>query len=61
MAAFMKSKQTQEYTEKEKEERLQAALRGSRITGHKAMTDIPKKRVAKKRATKRRAKKRPAK
>jgi hypothetical protein len=37
-----------DYTKEEAERRLVAALRGSRITGHKPMTDIPKKRVVKK-------------
>jgi hypothetical protein len=36
------------YSAKEAAERFVAALRGSRATGHKPMTDIPKKRVAKK-------------
>jgi hypothetical protein len=37
-----------EYSDKEKEERLVAALRGSRITGHKPMKDKPKKSKPKK-------------
>jgi hypothetical protein len=39
------SKSKDGFTEKEKEDRLQAALRGSRVTGHKPMTDIPKKKT----------------
>jgi hypothetical protein len=37
-----------DYTKEEAEKRLQAALRGSRITGPKPMSDLPKKRPAKK-------------
>ena len=44
-----------DYTEEEAEKRLQAALRGARITGHKPMSDIPKKRVAKKTKSKKRS------
>jgi hypothetical protein len=43
------------YSDEEAERRLAAALRGSRITGHKPMSDLPKKRTAKK------AKKKPGK
>jgi hypothetical protein len=39
----MAKKSDDEYSVAESEWRLQAALRGSRITGHKPMTDIPKK------------------
>jgi hypothetical protein len=39
-----------DYTKEEAEKRLQAALRGSRITGHKPMSDLPKKRKAAKKA-----------
>jgi hypothetical protein len=53
----MRKQQSDTYTEKEAKARFEAALRGARITGHKPMTDIPKKRAAKK--TK--PKKRPAK
>jgi hypothetical protein len=42
------------YTKEEAEKRLQAALRGSRITGHKPMSDLPKKRAAKKTKPKKR-------
>ena len=35
-----------QYSPKEAAERFVAALRGSRATGHKPMTDIPRKRVA---------------
>ncbi len=44
-----------QYTDAEAERRLQAALRGSRITGHKRMIDVQKKRMPKK------AKKKPGK
>jgi hypothetical protein len=37
-----------EFPPEEAERRLVAALRGSRVTGHKPMTDIPKKIAAKK-------------
>jgi hypothetical protein len=37
-----------DYTKEEAETRLQAALRGSRITGRKPMSDLPKKRPTKK-------------
>ncbi|MHB8268785.1 hypothetical protein [Bradyrhizobium sp.] len=40
-----------DYTKEEAEKRLQAALRGSRVTGHKPMSDIPKKPSAKKTTT----------
>jgi hypothetical protein len=33
-----------QFSEKEAKARFEAALRGARITGHKPMTDIPKKR-----------------
>ncbi|MGY4574961.1 hypothetical protein [Bradyrhizobium sp. USDA 3256] len=36
------------YSDDEAERRLQAALRGSRITGHKQMTDLQKKKAPKK-------------
>jgi hypothetical protein len=42
-----------DYTKEEAEKRLQAALRGSRITGHKPMKDKPKaKKAAKKKRRK---------
>jgi hypothetical protein len=40
------------YSAKEAAERFVAAPRGSRATGHKPMTDIPKKRATKKTAPK---------
>jgi hypothetical protein len=33
-----------QYSGEEAERRLAAALRGSRVAGHKPMTDIPKKK-----------------
>lgn len=36
------------YSDEEAERRLAAALRGSRVTGHKPMANLPKKREAKK-------------
>ena len=49
----MKKKDNDQYSDEEAERRLEAALRGSRITGHKQMADIPKKRaVAKKKTAK---------
>ena len=42
------AKDSGEYSAKEASERFVAALRGSRVTGHKPMTDIPKKRAVKK-------------
>jgi hypothetical protein len=43
-----KKKDSEHYDDEEVERRLVAALHGSRITGHKPMTDIPKKFAAKK-------------
>jgi hypothetical protein len=40
----MAKKPDDQYSAEESERRLAAALRGSRITGHKPMTDIPKKK-----------------
>jgi hypothetical protein len=40
-----------DYTKEKAERRLVAALRGSRIAGHKPMTNIPKKRVRRHRAS----------
>jgi hypothetical protein len=45
-------KSNDQYSEEEAERRLVTALRGSRITGHKPMSDLPKKRTAKKRKKK---------
>jgi hypothetical protein len=42
------AKDSGRYGPKEAAERFVAALRGSRVTGHKPMTDIPKKRAVKK-------------
>jgi hypothetical protein len=39
---------SEQYEGEEAKARFEAALRGARITGHKPMTDIPKKRVVKK-------------
>ncbi len=44
----MSKKTADEYSENEAKARFEAALRGARITGHKPMTDIAKKRVANK-------------
>jgi len=44
----MNKKSDDNYSDEEAERRLVAALRGSKITGHKPMADIPKKRAAKK-------------
>jgi hypothetical protein len=52
------AKDPDSYSDKEAKERFEAALRGARITGHKPMTDIPKKRGAKKKT---KAKKKPTK
>jgi len=41
----MIKKNSDQFSGAEAEKRLQAALRGSRITGHKQMTDIPKKKA----------------
>jgi hypothetical protein len=49
----MPKKAEEQYSDQEAERRLVAALRSSRITGHKPMSDIPKKQTAKK--SKRRA------
>jgi hypothetical protein len=43
-----KSVKLNQYGDEEAERRLVAALRGSRVTGHKQMADIPKKRETKK-------------
>jgi hypothetical protein len=43
-----KASNDDQFDKKEAKARFEAALRGARITGHKPMTDIPKKRVAKK-------------
>ncbi|QWG23614.1 hypothetical protein KMZ93_01285 [Bradyrhizobium sediminis] len=51
----MPEKSEDQYSDEEAERRLVAALRGSRITGHKQMVDLQKKRMPKK------AKKRPGK
>jgi hypothetical protein len=48
-----------EYTEKEKEDRLHAALRGARIAGHKPMEDLIKKKPKAKKAAKKRKSKKP--
>jgi hypothetical protein len=45
----------EQYSPEESRKRLEAALRGARIAGHKPMADIPKKRVAKKKKAKTRA------
>ena len=37
------SKNDNQFSKTETEERLQAALRGARIAGHKELKDIPKK------------------
>jgi hypothetical protein len=39
------TKKNDQFSGAEAEKRLQAALRGSRVTGHKQMTDIPKKKA----------------
>jgi hypothetical protein len=39
-----------QYSEEEAERRLVAALRGSRITGHKPMKDKPKKKSVSKKS-----------
>ena len=44
-------KDTEKYSDEEAERRLVAALRGSRITGHKPMKDKPKVEKAPKKAT----------
>lgn len=44
----MTKKNDDQFSDAEAEKRLQAALRGSRVTGHKQMADIPKKREVKK-------------
>jgi hypothetical protein len=41
-------KDPDQYSREEAERRLATALRGARITGHKPMSDLPKKRTAKK-------------
>lgn len=41
----MTKKNDDQFSDAEAEKRLQAALRGSRVTGHKQMTDIPKKKT----------------
>jgi hypothetical protein len=43
----MGKKSDDTYSDEEAERRLVAALRGSKITGHKPMSDLPKKRPAK--------------
>jgi hypothetical protein len=48
----MPLKKKDQFSEREAKARFEAALRGARITGHKPMTDIPKKRVANKPKTK---------
>jgi hypothetical protein len=40
-------KDTEKFSDEEAERRLVAALRGSRITGHKPMKDKPKKATKK--------------
>lgn len=52
----MNKKSEAVYSDAEAEKRLQAALRGSRVTGHKPMADIPKKRAVKKPKTKKASK-----
>lgn len=54
----MTKKNDDQFNDAEAEKRLQAALRGSRITGHQQLTDIPKKRATKKATPKEGAKKR---
>lgn len=44
----MAEKSKDQYSEEEAEKRLQAALRGSRVTGHKQMVNIPKKAAPRK-------------
>jgi hypothetical protein len=44
----MSKKIEDQYSEEEAERRLVAALRGSRITGHKPMKDKPKAKKTKK-------------
>jgi hypothetical protein len=46
-----------EYSDKEKKERFEAALKGARIAGHKPMESLIKKPKAKKAAKKAKAKK----
>jgi hypothetical protein len=48
-------KSKERYSDEVAEQRLQAALRGARVTGHKQMVDVQKKRMPK------RAKKKPGK
>ena len=42
-----KTKDEDGFTETEARQRFEAALRGARITGHKPMTDIPKRALKK--------------
>ena len=44
----MAKKSNDQYGDEEAERRLVVALRGSRITGHKQMADMQKKRMPKK-------------
>lgn len=39
------AKDTEKYSEAETKRRFEAALRGARVTGHKTMKDVPKKRA----------------
>jgi hypothetical protein len=44
---MIKKTSDDQYSDEEAERRLVAALRGARITGHKPMSDLPKKRAIK--------------
>jgi hypothetical protein len=55
----MPKKEQEQYSDEEAERRLVAALRGSRISGHKQMADIPKKRGTTQSARKTKAQRKP--
>jgi hypothetical protein len=49
------SKDKELFDAKETKARFEAALRGARLTGHKPMSDIPKKRASKKKKSKKKS------
>ncbi|MGE0062873.1 MAG: hypothetical protein AB7T86_12450 [Xanthobacteraceae bacterium] len=57
----MAKKSDDNFSDNETKRRMEAALRGARVTGHKAMSDISPKRNLGKVAKKSKAKKKPGK